>query len=225
MAATERAACAGDKPGETSSKNAGESREESPGESSGKSPGESPGESRRESGDSGASYSADELDPAVLAVVEQRLGRRPRGLRAVAVVDGQGLPQVIRVASVVDGKPFPTLFWLIDPALCLKIDREEAAGTIALLQERVDGDQALRDAMAVDHREHITLREAFVSATERALLESRGQWSALAARGIGGIADSSRIRCLHTWYAAHLVVPNTIGRLLDEHWASAAGPR
>ena len=41
----------------------------------------------------------------------------------------------------------------------------------------------------------------------------------LQARGVGGIADFTRIRCLHTWYAAHLVVPNTIGRLLDEHWA------
>jgi hypothetical protein len=77
--------------------------------------------------------------------------------------------------------------------------------------------------MAEDHRRHIALRDGYVSAAERDLLESRGQWSALAGRGIGGIADSSRIRCLHTWYAAHLVVPNTIGRLLDERWAKALG--
>jgi hypothetical protein len=39
-----------------------------------------------------------------------------------------------------------------------------------------------------------------------------------ASKGIGGIADFTRIRCLHTWYAAHLVVPNTVGCLLDEYW-------
>jgi hypothetical protein len=175
------------------------------------------------SGESAESTGERELDPATLAIVEQRLGRTPRGLRAVAVVDAQGLPQVIRVASLVDDKPFPTLFWLIDPVLALKIDREEAAGTIAMLQARLDHEPALREAMAEDHRRHIALRDGYVSAAERDLLESRGQWSALAGRGIGGIADSSRIRCLHTWYAAHLVVPNTIGRLLDERWAKALG--
>ena len=40
----------------------------------------------------------------------------------------------------------------------------------------------------------------------------------LSNKGIGGIADFCRIRCLHSWYAAHLVIPNTVGRLLDEHW-------
>jgi len=39
--------------------------------------------------------------------------------------------------------------------------------------------------------------------------------AALEERGIGGIAESTRIRCLHTWYAAHLVEPNTIGALID----------
>jgi hypothetical protein len=140
----------------------------------------------------------------------------------VAVVDAQGLPMVIRVASVVDAKPFPTLFWLIDPGLCLSIDREEASGLIARFQGQVDGDSGLREAMEVDHRRHIALRESFLGSDERELLQSRGQWEALAGRGIGGIADFTRIRCLHTWYAAHLVEPNTVGRLLDEWWQTSA---
>ena len=45
------------------------------------------------------------------------LGREPRGLEAIPVMDGDGHPRVIRVASLVDGKPFPTLFWLVDAAL------------------------------------------------------------------------------------------------------------
>ncbi|WP_439106404.1 DUF501 domain-containing protein [Congregibacter sp.] len=159
------------------------------------------------------------VDEAMLAVVETRLGRRPRGFRAVAALDEDGLPAVIRVASLVEGKPFPTLFWLIDPKLNLRIDREEANGRIRDFQSRIDADAALQRAMEADHQEHIRLRESYLQREERALLESRGQWSALAERGIGGIADFKRIRCLHTWYAAHLVEANTVGRMLDTYWA------
>ncbi|WOJ96194.1 DUF501 domain-containing protein [Congregibacter brevis] len=160
----------------------------------------------------------DTIDGAMLAVIEARLGRPARGLRSVAVADADGGPSVIRVASVVDGKPFPTLFWLIDPSLNLRIDREEATGLIARFQSEIDSDEALKRSMSDDHRRHIQLRETYLQQEERELLESRGQWAALAERGIGGIADFTRIRCLHTWYAAHLVEPNTVGRLLDIYW-------
>ena len=159
------------------------------------------------------------LLPSTRARVAERLGREPRGLRAVAVADDEGDPVVIRVASIVDERPFPTLFWLIDPSLCLRIDREEAGGTIAALQARVDADPDLRAAMARDHREHIALRASYLSPAEREQLRQAGFVAVFARRGIGGIADFTRIRCLHTWYAAHLVVPNTIGRLLDERWS------
>jgi len=162
------------------------------------------------------------MECSVVAVVEARLGRKPRGLREVMVSDGAGQPRVIRVASIVDGKPFPTLFWLIDPDLNLRIDRAEAGGLIAELQVRVDSDAAVRESMRNDHAAHIALRESYMEPGERELLQDRGQWEALASRGIGGIADFSRIRCLHTWYAAHLVQANSIGRLLEEYWQSAA---
>ncbi len=162
------------------------------------------------------------IDATTLATITERLGREPRGLRAVAARDAAGEPAVIRVASVVDGRPFPTLFWLIDPVLNYRIDRAEAGGLIADLQARVDAEPGLAAAMAGDHRRHIALREQHLAPAERELLEARGQWAALAERGIGGIADFRRIRCLHTWYAAHLVEPNTIGGLLDAHWAAQA---
>lgn len=160
--------------------------------------------------------------PEVISEITQLLGREPRGLRDVPVVSGTGEPQVIRVASLVDGKPFPTLFWLIDPSICLRIDREEAGGLITVLQERVDNDADLRAQMIADHRSHIALRDSFLTDDERQVLDATGFGVVLTTRGIGGIADFSRIRCLHTWYGAHLVHPNTIGRLLDEHWAHGA---
>ncbi|GIR69208.1 MAG: hypothetical protein CM15mP74_04590 [Halieaceae bacterium] len=65
------------------------------------------------------------------------LGRKPRGLRAIAVSEAGGEPVVIRVASVVDGRPFPTLYWLVGARLSLQLDRLEAAGWIARLQAEV----------------------------------------------------------------------------------------
>jgi len=125
---------------------------------------------------------------------------------------------VIRVASLVDDRPFPTLFWLVDRDLCYRIDRAEAGGLIGRLQRRIDESPGLRSGIRRDHRAHIHLREHYMDAPTRARLDELGFGSVLASRGIGGIRDFARIRCLHTWYAAHLVVPNTVGTLLDEWW-------
>ena len=152
--------------------------------------------------------------------VAELLGREPRGLRAIPVTNARGEPMVIQVASLVDEKPFPTLFWLIDPELNYRIDQLEAASHIARLQACVDADPELRSSMAEDHRAHIALREQLMSREDRARIHELGFSDSLAKRGIGGIANPARIRCLHTWYAAHLVVPNTIGRLVDDIFAS-----
>jgi len=147
------------------------------------------------------------------------LGREPRGLRAIPVADAHGEPLVIRVASIVDDKPFPTLYWLVGAELCLRIDRLEAAGWIARLQDRVDASATLQQAMQDDHARHREARAHFLSDAERQLLSEKGMQAALDERGIGGISEPTRIRCLHTWYAAHLVTPNTIGQLVDELFA------
>jgi len=83
-----------------------------------------------------------------LPYIEARLGRQPRGLRAIAAYNTAGKPAVIRVASVVERKPFPTLFWLIDPVLNLSLDRLEAKGEIARLQEQVEGSLEMQEAMS-----------------------------------------------------------------------------
>lgn len=152
--------------------------------------------------------------------VRELLGREPRGLEEVAVVSESGDPMVIRVASLVEDTPFPTLFWLVDPQLSLRIDAAEARGVIKQLQERIDGDEGLRHTMRLDHLAHITLRENYMSSSMKDRIHALGYTGVLRDRGIGGIADFSRIRCLHTWYASHLVVSNTIGDLLEQWWQS-----
>jgi uncharacterized protein len=162
------------------------------------------------------------ISEAQLAEITRLLEREPRGLEAIAVAGDDGRPMVIRVASLVEDKPFPTLFWLIDPALTYRIDGEEATGLIGRLQLRIDADKQLQADMAADHQAHIALRDSHISSEYRARLEALGFSEVFKHRGIGGIADFTRIRCLHTWYGAHLVHPNTVGRLLDEHWAASA---
>lgn len=157
---------------------------------------------------------ADEVVQQVAAL----LGRPPRGLESIAVVDDAGAPVVIRVSSLVDDRPFPTLFWLVDPALSYRIDRVEAAGLIMQFQRRIDDDAELQRRMRADHLAHIALRESFMPPSVRERLRELGFGEALADRGIGGISNFTRIRCLHTWYGAHLVVPNTVGAMLDEWW-------
>ncbi|MEK9655271.1 MAG: DUF501 domain-containing protein [Halieaceae bacterium] len=144
------------------------------------------------------------------------LGREPRGLRAIAVTDTDDEPVVIRVASVVDRKPFPTLYWLVGADLSLHIDRLEAAGWIARLQTEVDADPELQAALQNDHALHKRCRAAFMTTQERDFLRETGMERALEERGIGGIAEPARIRCLHTWYAAHLVTPNTVGKMVEK---------
>ena len=158
------------------------------------------------------------LDNDIVNRVTALLGREPRGLEDVPVVGEFGDPVVIRVASLVDDKPFPTLFWLIDPVLCYRIDQAEANGLIKQLQQTIDESPELQQAMGEDHRAHIALRETFMGDPIKQRLQQLGFQEVLSGKGIGGIADFTRIRCLHTWYAAHLVVPNTVGVLLDQWW-------
>jgi hypothetical protein len=130
-----------------------------------------------------------------------------------------GAPMVLRVASLVDEKPFPTLFWLIDKDLNYAIDQAEAQGLIARFQEQVDNSKALQARMRSDHQQQIQLRLSYISGDELEKIKALGFMEVLSVRGIGGIEDFHRIRCLHTYYAAHLVTPNMIGQLLDTYWA------
>jgi hypothetical protein len=72
--------------------------------------------------------------------------------------------------------------------------------------------------MRDDHLAHIALRDRYMPLQIRLRFQELGYADALVNKGIGGIADFTRIRCLHTWYGAHLVVANTVGGLLDDWW-------
>jgi hypothetical protein len=74
--------------------------------------------------------------------------------------------------------------------------------------------------LAQDHQNYIDLRKQLMPPEHRAELQSLGYMETLDKRGIGGIENFTRIRCLHTYYAAHLIQPNTIGAMIEAQWQS-----
>lgn len=153
-----------------------------------------------------------------ISIVADQLGREPRGLEAIEVSDKSGLPSVIRVSSLVDKKPFPTMFWLVNKELCYNIDKLEAAGVISEIQHKIDESKKLQSQLFNDHTFYITLREQNMIPGVKKYLIKHHYYDQLQKRGIGGISNFSRVRCLHTYYASHLVKSNIIGRIIDESY-------
>jgi uncharacterized protein len=152
------------------------------------------------------------LDEADL--IARQIGRPPRGDIAVARRCEHGFPQVLRVRPCVDDAPFPTLYWLSCPFLGRAVADLEAAGWIGRFEQRVAEDDELRASLARAHAEYVAERVRLLDPAERCRLAERGQLESLEARGIGGIADRARLKCLHLHVAHALVGENPIGELV-----------
>ena len=163
-------------------------------------------------------FSNSSLSTDTISIVAELLGREPRGLESIEIFDEVGLPSVIRVASVVDEKPFPTMFWLVDKKLSYNLDQLEASGVISQIQEMIDESDDLRLQLFNDHLSYITLREKNMTPAIKKFLIQHDFFNQLQKRGIGGISNFSRVRCLHTYYASHLVEPNVVGNIIDENY-------
>ena len=140
-----------------------------------------------------------------LRVATAQLGRPPRGLDAIATRCPYGYPQVLTVHPVVDGAPFPTTFWLSCPHLVRAVDRLEADGWIALFEQRIANDPGFAEAYMAAHRRAVASRDERLGAADRRRLAASGQLEALLMRGIGGITDRARVKCLHLHVAQALV--------------------
>lgn len=157
--------------------------------------------------------SASEID-----IITCQLGRAPRGLEAIAAVDGEGTPLALRMAPIVGGAPFPTLYWLCSERLKVEISHLEAAGVIKQLEQRLQEDPDFLAAYHQSHRDYIAERWEWMSAEQKADIERRGYTRVLTERGVGGISNWDQVRCLHTQYAHHLGSHNAIGQWLDDHY-------
>jgi hypothetical protein len=125
-------------------------------------------------------------------VVAAQLGRPLRSEADVVVRCHLEVPVVTRVPPRLDdGTPFPTRYWLSCPLAVVRIDRIEAAGGVASMDQRRLSDPAFGGRLVAAHERYRNERDA-------ALVLDAGP------RPSGGIAGSNRgVKCLHAHYADH----------------------
>ncbi len=149
--------------------------------------------------------------------VTQVLGRAPAArLLAVPARDAEGRPRVVTAYPLLEKagrmEPFPTLHWLVDPALTRHVSDLERRGAVGRLEAWLAEEPALHDAYRDDHRRYIARRLACLPPVDRV------RAGVLKERGIAGLADWARVKCLHAHVAHHLADPlgNTVARLAHQ---------
>ncbi|MDO5093306.1 MAG: DUF501 domain-containing protein [Propionibacteriaceae bacterium] len=141
--------------------------------------------------------------PADLAIIEEQLGRTPRGVVAIAWRCPCGQPGVVKTAPRLDtGTPFPTLYYLTNPRLVAACSTLESGGLMADMTERLGHDEDLADRYRAAHEAYLADREALGSVPEIA--------------GISAGGMPTRVKCLHVLVAHALAAGPGVNPLGDE---------
>lgn len=136
-------------------------------------------------------------------ILTRQLKRKPRGKITVVKRCDFGRPLVILAHFKFSSKSyFSNLFWLSCPWLVKEVSKWEAEGWVKKFQERLETDEVFAQAF---HRSQLTfckfkerlieLEPALPAAIKKDLLK----------RGIGGVSDWKKVKCLHAHYANWLV--------------------
>ena len=145
--------------------------------------------------------------PEDLAAVAEQLGREPRGVLEIAYRTPDGRPAVVKTApKLPDGTPFPTLYYLTDPRLTAEASRQESAGVMREMTERLQHDEDLARGYRAAHESYLAERDA---------IESLGT-------DFTGGGMPERVKCLHVLMAHSLAKGPGINPLGDESVALAA---
>ncbi len=110
--------------------------------------------------------------------------------------------------------PFPTIYWLRDPALDRAVADLERRGLIADIEKRLLDDEALRTELHADHARYRDQRWAVLSDADRAVVEASESLQRSFRGGVGGVADFDHVKCLHAHVAHAIADKNTIGKLV-----------
>ena len=137
-------------------------------------------------------------------LIEQQLGRPPRGITGIAYQSPEGIPMVLRMASLVNDKPFPTLYWLCSRDLHKAISRIEACGWIKQIEQQLQIDPDLKARFRLNHQDYVAQRDSLMSDDIRQRIEQLGFSKLFQQYGIGGISQWDKVRCLHMQYAHYL---------------------
>lgn len=149
-----------------------------------------------------------------IEVIEAFLKRPARGILEVSARTDKGLPSSIKVTPVVDEVPFPTIYWLVDPIVYKSISQIEGAGFTKELQEKINASDELKAQVKEIHESYRDERIKLFKDLNLSLPEN--MMPMITETGIGGLRDFHHLRCLHMFYAFHLVKPHIIGQMVDE---------
>lgn len=138
-----------------------------------------------------------------LRILQQQLGREPRGVVAIAARCGCGKPCVVKTEPrLPDGTPFPTVYYLTCPKATGAIGTLEAGGMMAEMQERLATDPELAAAYQRAHESYLADREAL------------GHVAEIAGISAGGMPN--RVKCLHVLAGHALAAGPGVNPLGDE---------
>lgn len=119
-----------------------------------------------------------------LQVIEEQIGRVPRGVVGIGARCACGRPAVtITLPRLPDGSPFPTLFYLTLPYLVREMSRLEASGIMSEWSDTLPDDASL----AANHR---AAHESYIA--RRRLLGEVPEIEHVSAGGM-----PTRVKCLH----------------------------
>lgn len=143
------------------------------------------------------SISADDL-----AEVSRQLGRPARDILEIAARCICGRPLVVKTnPRLADGTPFPTLYYLTQPAVTAAVSTLEASGLMAQLQQRLAEEDDLRANYQAAHESYLKQREEIL------VVEEIKNFSA------GGMPE--RVKCLHALVGHSLAVGPGINLIGD----------
>ena len=147
------------------------------------------------------------VDPADLDAVERQLGRKPRGVLAIAYRCPNGEPGVVKTAPrLPDGTPFPTLYYLTHPALTAAASRLESSGLMKEMTLRLATDAGLAARYRRAHEAYLAERDA---------VEPLGTT-------FSGGGMPERVKCLHVLIAHSLAEGRGLNPFGDEALAMLA---
>ena len=146
---------------------------------------------------------AQPVTPADLDVLAQQLGRLPRGVVGIAARCVCGRPLVVRTAPrLEDGTPFPTTFYLTEPAVVRAVSTLEAEGVMREMTERLATDEELAAAYTAAHEDYLARRAELGAVPE--------------IEGISAGGMPTRVKCLHVLVGHSLAVGPGVTPLGDE---------
>lgn len=142
------------------------------------------------------------------AVLEDQLGRIPRGVVGIAARSTSGEPLVVATAPrLEDGTPFPTTFYLTHPAYVAECSRLEASGIMAEWTAEIADDDELAAAYAEAHSAYLATRSDIGAEAGIAEVAEIENYSA------GGMP--TRVKCLHALVGHSLAAGSGVNPIGD----------